>query len=510
MTRTSGKLVLALLATLLLASPLVPQQKTSPPAGTPAGPAVAPAPAQSVEATAAGGTLEARLNPLVHGAIARGSTSSIKIVEVESGRVIADRNGNQPVIPASNMKLFTTAAAFELLEDDFQFVTTVSMRGELDRSGNLQGDLKFTGRGDPTIGGRFHDGDANTVFEGWARQLRASGIRNITGDLIFEHGYFDQQWVHPSWPRDQLVSWYQAPIAALSLQEGTVMVRVIPTQAGQLARVEFNPANSYVSPQNSAVTRSGSGPLVTRRLGTNNIIIGGSAPPQMGPSEIFVTVENPVHYFASVVRTTFERNGIRVGGQMRLAAQEDGAGWNPIIVHSTPLEIVTYVINKKSQNHYAEQLLKAVGAETRQDGSFEGGGAAIKEWLVAQLGVAPGEFVQADGSGMSRENQASADAFIRVLRHMWTTPHRNDFVASMPYSGEVDSRLRRRMNEQAYARRVFAKTGYLSGAIGLSGYVRGESGRIYAFSFLFNRYATGVWGVYRLQDEMLKEIIRHG
>jgi serine-type D-Ala-D-Ala carboxypeptidase/endopeptidase (penicillin-binding protein 4) len=493
----------------MLSAPLVPQQTGTAPNPPGAAPISAPQPPQGSE-SAGGGALEQRLEPLVHGTIARNATSSIRIVEVESGRVIADRNGSQPVIPASNMKLFTTAAAFELLDERFQFITTVSMRGEIDRSGTLQGDLKFTGRGDPTIGGRFHDGDANAVFEGWARQLRASGIGNIAGDLIFEYGYFDQQWVHPSWPRDQLVSWYQAPIASLSLQEGTVMVRVIPTQPGQQARVEFNPANNYVTPQNSAVTRGGSGPLVTRRLGTNDIIIGGSAPPQMGPSEIFVTVENPVHYFASVVRTTLERNGIQVAGQMRLVPQADGGDWSPLIVHSTPLEIVTYVINKKSQNHYAEQLLKAIGAETRRDGSFGGGGAAVKEWLVTRLGVPPGEFVQADGSGMSRENQASADAFIRVLRHMWTTPHRNDFLASMPYSGEVDSRLRRRMNERAYARRVYAKTGYLSGAIGLSGYVQAESGRVYAFSFLFNRYATGVWGVYRLQDEMLKEIIRHG
>jgi serine-type D-Ala-D-Ala carboxypeptidase/endopeptidase (penicillin-binding protein 4) len=168
------------------------------------------------------------------------------------------------------------------------------------------------------------------------------------------------------------------------------------------------------------------------------------------------------------------------------------------------------VVNKVSQNHYAEQLLKALGAELRGSGSWEDGALVVEEWMQKKIGLPPGEFDMIDGSGMSRFNRASARSFTDLLIYMWNSPARRDFVSSMPYSGESESRLRRRLNQAPYARQVYAKTGYISGVIGLSGYVHAQSGRIYAFSFLFNRYPTGVWGVYNLQDEMLKEIIRSG
>jgi D-alanyl-D-alanine carboxypeptidase/D-alanyl-D-alanine-endopeptidase (penicillin-binding protein 4) len=111
---------------------------------------------------------------------------------------------------------------------------------------------------------------------------------------------------------------------------------------------------------------------------------------------------------------------------------------------------------------------------------------------------------------MSRDNRASANAFVHLLRYMWKSPNREDFVSSLPYSGDPDSKFGHRLRGAPYARQVYAKTGYIVGVVGLSGYVRGASGKIYAFSFLFNRYHVGVYAVYQLQDSMLKEIITRG
>jgi serine-type D-Ala-D-Ala carboxypeptidase/endopeptidase (penicillin-binding protein 4) len=456
------------------------------------------------------GTLEQRLATLLNGPVARNSTASVEVVDVESGRVVASLNPNLAVAPASNMKLFTTAAALDLLGADFTMKTTVAVRGEIDRNGNLDGDVKIVGRGDPTIGSRFHDGDSTAVLKRFATELKAAGIRTIRGDLILEFGYFDTEWVHPTWPPDQLVNWYEAPIAALSVQEGCVMVRVLPSRPGQRAIVQLEPPNTFMTVENTCVTGPGRGVFVTRRLGTNTIIVRGNVPPRSGATEIFVTVEHPVHYFGNVTHVAFEREGINVQGEVRLVESDDRPGWRTVVEHETPITLVNVVVNKKSQNHYAEQLLKAIGAEKSGKGSFESGAVAVEEWMASRLGIPAAQFDMVDGSGMSRFNRASAHAFIQVLRYMWNTPFRRDFVSSMPYSGETDSRLRRRLNTQPYARQVYAKTGYISGVIGLSGYVHAKSGRIYAFSFLFNRYTTGVWGVYSLQDEMLKEIIDHG
>lgn len=460
--------------------------------------------------TASGTTLEQRVQSLFDHRIAAESESSLMVVEVESGRVVAARNPHMPVAPASNMKLFTTGAAMRLLTPEFQFRTTVAIRGTVDPIGTLHGDVLVTGRGDPTIGSRFHDGDSTAVIQEWARELKKSGVKTIGGNLVFNHGYFDDQWVHPTWPTDQLVNWYEAPVSSLAIQEGCVMVRVLPSKPGQRAIVQLEPPNTILTLENTCVTGRGRGIFVTRKSGTNTIVVKGNVPARSGPSEIFVTVLHPVHYFANAAHLALQREGIDVQGEVLLARGDMGGEWRTVAETTTPLSVVTYVINKKSQNFYAEQLLKTIGAERKGLGSWENGSKAVTEWLVAEVGVAPSEYRQIDGSGMSRFNRASSDAFIKLLRYMWKTPSRGDFVSSMPYSGETDSRLRRRLNKAPYARNVYAKTGYISGVIGLSGYVHGKSGKMYAFSMLFNKYRSGVWSVYALQDEVLKEIIDRG
>jgi serine-type D-Ala-D-Ala carboxypeptidase/endopeptidase (penicillin-binding protein 4) len=461
------------------------------------------------EPTPVGHTFEQRLDSLVNSSVARSSVSSIQIVEVDTGRVVAERNPHMPVTPASNMKLFTTAAAIDLLKPSFQVTTGIYVRGQVDPTGTLHGDVKIVGRGDPTIGGRFHDGSATAVIQQWAGDLRRAGIKTVTGDLIMEHGYFDSDYIHPTWPPDQLVNWYEAPISAFSMQEGCVQVRVLPSAAGKPCIVQLEPPTSYLQVENSCQTGKGL-PFITRRLNSNTIIVRGGVPLRSGATEVFVTVENPNHYFAAVTNETFQHSGIRIMGKISLVPFEPGPGWRQVTRHTTPLSILIYVINKKSQNHYAEQVLKIIGAERRRQGSWEAGNSEIKEWLTGKIGVPPEEFTPADGSGMSRDNKASANAFIAVLRYMWQSPWREEFVSSMPYTGDPDSRFGRRLRTEPYSRQVYAKTGYISGVVGLSGYVHAQSGKIYAFSFLFNRFPVGVSSVYRLHDEMLKEIIRSG
>ncbi len=459
--------------------------------------------------TAVGVTFFDRINSLVNGGVARGCDASIEVVEVESGAVVAQRNPHVPLAPASNMKLFTTAAALDMLRPNFQVTTPVMMRGRVDATGTLTGDVKVTGHGDPTVGGRFHDGHATEVLAGWATDLKKAGVKTVRGDLIFEYGYMDSEYIHPTWPTDQLVNWYEAPISAFSLQEGCVQVRVVPGKPGQRAVVTLEPPTSYLNVENSCITGRGL-PFITRRIGTNNVIVRGGVPARSGPTEIFVTVMNPVNYFAAVTNETFARNGIKVQGRIVLTPKDARTDWRFVTQHATPLNVIVYVINKKSQNHYAEQLVKIIGAERAHEGSWAAGTKTVTDWLTGRLGVPAEEFHQADGSGMSRFNRASSDAFIHLLRYMWKSPYREDFVSSMPYSGDPDSKFGKRLKHPPYARQVYAKTGYIVGVVGLSGYVHSQSGKIYAFSFLFNRYHVGVYAVYHLQDEMLKEIISHG
>jgi D-alanyl-D-alanine carboxypeptidase/D-alanyl-D-alanine-endopeptidase (penicillin-binding protein 4) len=507
--RTRVGAILAVLLLLLIDPTIDAQSKKKRKKTPPRKKTTAARKAAPVVAVPVGRTFEERLDSLVNGAIARGADSSIQIVELESGRVVAERNPHMTVAPASNMKLFTTAAAIDLLKPGFEVTTGVYVRGDIDPNGTLNGDVRFVGRGDPTIGGRFHDGNATAVLQEWASELKRAGIKTIAGNLVFEHGYFDTEYIHPTWPVDQLTAWYEAPIAAFSMQEGCIAVRVLPGRRGQPCVVQLDPPTSYVTVRNTCRTGRGL-PFITRHNGSNEIIVRGGVPARSGTTEVFVTVENPVHYFAAVTNETLQRSGIRVQGQIVLTPRDPRTDWRLVAKHTTPLNILIYVVNKKSQNHYAEQVLKMIGAEMRNEGSWAAGNAEVKEWLTSKIGVPANEFQPVDGSGMSRNNRASANAFISLLRYMWKSPWREEFVSSMPYTGDPDSKFGNRLRRPPFARQVYAKTGYISGVIGLSGYVHAQSGKVYAFSFLFNRYRVGVFGVYNLQDEMLKEIIRSG
>ncbi|HEX7190437.1 MAG TPA: D-alanyl-D-alanine carboxypeptidase/D-alanyl-D-alanine-endopeptidase [Thermoanaerobaculia bacterium] len=458
---------------------------------------------------AVGSTLQERLSSLMTGSVARSSDASLEVVEVENGSVVAQRDPDLPLAPASNMKLFTTAASIDLLKPTFQVTTTVYKHGAVANDGTLDGDLKIVGHGDPTIGGRFHDGHATAVIDDWVSDIKRAGIKTIKGNLIFEYGYMDTEYIHPTWPADQLTNWYEAPVSAFSMQEGCVQVRVLPSRPGKQCVVQFEPQTNFLQLQNSCVTGRGL-PFIARIRGTNTVIVRGGVPSRSGATEVFVTVENPIQYFATVTNETFVRNGLKVEGQIVITPRDEQQGWTPVAQHSTPLNILVYVINKKSQNTYAEQVVKMIGAETKHEGSWKEGTAAVTEWLTGKVGVPANEYHQADGSGMSRDNRASANAFIHLLRYMWNSPWREDFVSSLPYSGDPDSKFGHRLRTAPYARQVYAKTGYISGVVGLSGYVHAHSGKIYAFSFVFNRYHVGVYAIYNLQDSMLKEIITNG
>ena len=379
------------------------------------GRAVAAAP--SIAGTAVGATLGERLQSLMNSTVGRSSDASLQVVEVERGDVVAERTPHAPLAPASNMKLFTTAAAIDLLKPTFEVTTTVYTRGAVQPNGTLEGDVKIVGHGDPTIGGRFHDGHATAVIEDWITDIKRAGIKTIHGSLIFEYGYMDTQYIHPTWPVDQLINWYEAPVSAFSMQENCVQVRVTPSRPGKACVVQFEPPTSYLELQSTCITGRGL-PFITRYRNTNTIMVRGGTPARTGVTEVFVTIENPVQYFASVTHETFVRNGINVQGQIIVTPRDERPDWKAVSQHTTPLNVVVYVINKKSQNHYAEELVKIIGAEKKQAGTWPAGTGAVTEWLTGKLEVPSNEFHQADGSGMSRDNRASASAFIHLLRYM--------------------------------------------------------------------------------------------
>ncbi len=464
----------------------------------------------------------------------------VHVVDLLSGETVYSFNPQTLRILASNTKLITSAAALDRLGPGYFFETEVLVRGEI-QAGALVGDLAIVGGGDPNLSGRQYQGDPFGPFREWAAALKRLGVRRIDGDLVLVHGLFDQEMVHPDWPRDQLSKWYEAPVAALSFNDNCVLVKVTPSRPGAAAGVETVPALPMFRVESTALTtgRSRSQWLAIDRgqqngagnAGRDLLTVGGRIYQRTESYDKWVAVYDPVSYFGAALRAALAEEGIEIGGRVlaspelpraQLPSPRRGVGattsprrgaadttpWRRLLTHRTDLLTVLEVVNKRSQNFYAESVLKLLGARHCGRGSWAGGLAVAREFL-AEAGIEEGSYRLADGSGMSRNNHFSPEQLTALLRHMFFHPWSEEFSRTLPYSGERDLKWARRLAERPYRGNVLAKTGYLSGVSTLSGYAKARSGTVYAFSILMNSI-RGNGRARAAQDRIVKAIIDHG
>jgi len=354
----------------------------------------------SLKTTADVSSVNENLRGKIHQVIAhctpRGGVVGVHAVDLETGEELASYNANRLFTVASNMKLLTTAAAMTRLGPSFEFVTTVRLAGRSLGNGIWQGNLIVQGTGDPNISGRFHDGDATAIFREWASALLARGVRRITGDLVVDDSAFDAEFVHPDWPKDQLYRWWCAPVCALSFNDNCIAVNVRPAKApGQKALVALDPPTHYATVRNTCKTTSRKSKhaiAIERKPGSNEIKVFGKTWIKASPYQVDVTVEDPALYFGTVLRETLENRGVRVEGKVRRPRQQETnmSGATVVVRFASRLDQSVAVANKRSQNFYAEQMLKALGRQENGVGSF-GGGLEVLRGLMLELGYKDAE-----------------------------------------------------------------------------------------------------------------------
>jgi D-alanyl-D-alanine carboxypeptidase/D-alanyl-D-alanine-endopeptidase (penicillin-binding protein 4) len=490
------------LALLLVAAPLL----GAPEAGSAGAGGARAGGAPAVPGTA----LPAALAREVEAARKSARAVGVHVLDLAAKSEVFGYEADRQRILASNTKLFTTAAALGRLTPEYRFETRFLVRGAVDASGTLQGDVAVVGAGDPNLSGRFHDGDSFAPLRPWARELRARGIRSIAGQLYLVNGIFEEPRVHPDWPRDQLSAWYEAPVEALSFNDNCVLVRVRPgVKAGAAARVETVPKVGYFQFRNTARTTSSTGRLlVGRQSGSDTIVVSGTIGQRSGPVDVWVAVHDPVAYFAAAARALLAEEGIEVGPAYQYLHGPPPGVWEQVHVHASPLDQTLAVTNKRSQNFYAESLAKLLGYVQTGTGSWQSATQAVTNFLV-ELGVSPTEFRLADGSGLSRANVATPRAVTTLLERMYFHPYGRDYLLSLPYSGEQDLSWRRRLADAPYRGNVFAKTGTLNGVSTLSGYAKASSGRVYAFSILLNE-TRGASVARGAQDRIVRALVDRG
>jgi len=423
------------------------------------------------------------------------------VQSLDSGQVLYSRDAGKLLMPASNVKILTLAAAAHTLGWDARFPTTLESAGTI-HAGTLLGDLIVTGGGDPTINSR--DGRANAVFAEWIRALRLHGITEIRGRIVGDDTAFEDVPLGTGWAWDDLQYWYSAPIGALQLNDSVVEMSVIPGPAvGDPAVIRIGPHGGLQVWNRTRTSAPGIPPTLDfhRHLdrpllevtGTVPLPVQAAAASQAGLARQ-VAVVNPTLHFVESLRDALVAAGIRVTGDAvdldDIAAERGRQPERRVLARteSPPLREMAVVLMKVSHNLYAETLFKASGATAHGSATSELGRRAVLDALRAwKLETHP--VIVADGSGLSRYNYASPALLAGVLRQMYLDPaHRDRFVAALPIAGK-DGTVSARMRGTRAEANATTKTGSLSSVRALSGYLRTAGGEMLVFSILGNNFA---------------------
>ena len=417
-------------------------------------------------------------------------------------------NSRKLFLPASNMKLATLAAAADRLGWAYSYETRLIGLGTLQPSGFLDGDLLVVGSGDPSIDD--WDGAATRLFQSWAEQLKASGVTSIGGRIIGDDNAFDEETLGVGWAWDDLSNSFATGVGALQFNENTARLTIVPASiVGQppLVGVAAPGAPIALNNQLTTVRTTAVPPIEVRRLlGSPVVELRGSVPIRSGPVFRNVSVDNPTQYFVNQLRDALEANEIDVFGAAvdidTLAdppRREDGILL--LASHSPSLSSLAATMMKLSQNLFAETLLKTLGGSS-PPATVEAGRLVVQKTLTS-WGIDKADVHVADGSGLSPYNLATPSALVAILtRGARDARLRGPFEEALPIAGR-DGTLAHRLKGTAAEGNVRAKTGSLSNARAISGYVSSADGEPLVFSILANNFGRSADAVETAADAII-------
>jgi serine-type D-Ala-D-Ala carboxypeptidase/endopeptidase (penicillin-binding protein 4) len=482
----------------------------------------------------------------------------VDVVDLETGKALYSQNSDQLFLPASNAKLFTTAAALAIAGPDYHFRTTVETEGKIDANGRLLGDLVIFGRGDPNISGRVLPFALKTqrlpphtqILEEMADQVARNGLKIVDGDLIGDDTFYAFERYGEGWAWDDLQWIDGAPVSALTFNDNVVFVNVLPGEhPGDKAVVTVEPETAYYELDNRVVTSSVGVPKrvgIHRDPGSKKIVLWGSLPLSDSGMKEPMSIEDPAEFVAQLFRTMLERRGITIRGKTRARHGEDAQFFDQQIPHPPTAAVVPPVVNsavtnsavtppqepdlnpastnkilaehfsgpllddirvtnKVSENLHAELALRLAGKLRGYGGSFEGGVAAVKQFLL-QAGLKEDEFTFLDGSGLSRRDLVTPAATVQLLIYASRQPWGPEFEESLPVSG-VDGSLSERFQKTPAVGQIHAKTGSLSHVNALSGYGQTQDGKQFVFSIFCNNHNLPASKVLGAMDAVVKLLV---
>lgn len=431
-----------------------------------------------------------------------GALWGIKIVSLDSGKVVFENQADRLMSPASNSKLYATALAFDHLGGDYRMVTSVLASAKPDKDGTLPGDLIVAGCGDPSWNAHRFGTNFWDIFEPFIAVATNAGLHHVTGDLIADAGFFRGSPFGSGWTVDDLQAAESGEISALTLDDNIAQVLVRPgSNPGDPGKIEsLQPDTGLVfSNETVTVTNGGAQRIETYRpVDGKTVDVFGQLPAGTNEVILDLSMPRPAEWFAAALKEALARHGIIIDGSARAITWPQTAGndWQTAIklgeVPSPPLRELVRDFMKPSQNLEDDLLFEHVGERSRDSNSAptetsEHLAVAALAQFLSTLGVSSNDVHFDEGSGLSRNNLTTPEATVTLLQYMATNRWADDFVDALPVAG-VDGTLRRRMKNTPAFENVRAKTGTLRWVNTLSGFVTTAAGERLVFSLMLNRY----------------------
>lgn len=429
-----------------------------------------------------------------------------KVLALDSGKSVFDLDAGKLFLPASNQKLYTTAAALDRFGPDFRMRTSVYAprdaaedSAESAANASVVRALILYGRGDPNLSNRAGSDRLIETFDSLATQIYQRGIREVSGDIVADETYFRSYHLGYGWAWNDLQWHYGAEISPLSVDDNTIEMRISPGAAiGEPCALSISPAAASVKIVNRTQTvERNAKPLgIHRGLESNVFEVWGEMGIADAPAVRELALHQPALLAADLLRDALVRKGIRVRGTTRVVESSDRDGAKLDLsglaeaasLDSAPLGEEIKIVNKESQNLHAEILLRVLGTEHGPaDQPSDVAGIALVGEFLKKAGVDPADLSIQDGSGLSRLDLVTPGATARLLAFMARHKYARVFEDSLPVAAQ-DGTLHRRMSGSAAAGNLRAKTGTLRYAHSLGGYVSTARGDRLAFCFVISNF----------------------
>jgi D-alanyl-D-alanine carboxypeptidase/D-alanyl-D-alanine-endopeptidase (penicillin-binding protein 4) len=403
---------------------------------------------------------------------------SIHIIKADSERTVYSHNAGEPLVPASNMKIITSAAALKLLGADYEYKTKVGLCDDT---------LVVIGSGNPLLGDMDTDAKYNRkdgwIFEDIIASLKQKGVKTIK-DIVVDSGVFDDQRVHPDWLKKDLNKPFACEVSGLNFRGNCIDISA--KKIGGRVAVYIEPKTAFIKFTNEVIPISkGTNTIGSfRKSRPNEIVINGKCKSEVGPYA--VAIERPAAFFGFLLAEHLTDASIKTNGQLVEKAIADDCNVTVITEYSTPIADCLARCNKDSFGLAAEALLKTIAANssiTGKYGSWAAGRRIISRYLSG-LGIDRSQFYIADGSGLSRLNELSAYVITKVLSDVYKSGDWLFYKASLAVGG-VDGTVSKYFKEEKYIGKICGKTGYMTGVKSFSGVCSTADGD-YIFSILTN------------------------